>query len=168
MPAGDASRWVGRQRNLSTTRSRSRTTEWLLSEVRSGSRKCEDAEDGQDGWLIELNLRVRSDGPLSWHGSLIKVCSLERFQRSLVGSHWIGLTSQKWGSQSGSREAGEAGSRRAVAGRQKEACTQVPPAQIDPSPRLNPGVVCATAGESEARPGSLSAHWRLQPRSCPG
>lgn len=37
---------------------------------------------------------------------LIKVCLLEMFQRSLVGSHWIGLASQKWGSQSGSREAG--------------------------------------------------------------
>lgn len=43
---------------------------------------------------------------MSWHGWLIKVCVLRRFQRSLVGSHWIGLTSQKWGSQSGSREAG--------------------------------------------------------------
>lgn len=138
MPAGDASRWVDRQRNLSSTRSRRRTTEWLLSEVRCGSRKCEDGEDGQDGWLIGLNLRVRIDGPLSWHGSLIKVCSLQRFQRSLVGSHWIGLTSQKWGSQSGSRRGG------LEAGRQKEAgallwhavaccvaCTQVPPAQID-------------------------------------
>lgn len=52
---------------------------------------------------------MKNDGPfivmarMVW---LIKVCFLGWFQRSLVGSHWIGLTSQEWGSQSGSREAG--------------------------------------------------------------
>lgn len=62
---------------------------------------------------------------------LIKVCLLGRFQRSLVGSHWIGLASQKWGSQSGSREAGEAGWR---AGRGQALCCGMYPgtlSQID-------------------------------------
>lgn len=54
-------------------------------------RSCEDGEEGRDSrWCIELNLRVKSDGPLSWHAWqawLIKVCFLGWFQRSLVGSH---------------------------------------------------------------------------------
>lgn len=44
--------------------------------VRYGGRGCEDGEDGSRRWRIELNLRVKSDGPLSWLGWLIKVCFL--------------------------------------------------------------------------------------------